>query len=623
MLHLKENKVKSILYILFMCIWIYAQYYKGVYTTNNIYGSLNTDRDLIILINVLTAFLFFLVLSFKGFKAVLIGFSIILSLITLGDVIYGRYYYMPLSVSLIHQINLLDSLMESIVALIIKRDILLFADVIILLLFTLYLKDFNFKIKYRYRLSIGVVFLLIFFSVSMSQYQENFSERYTYNKREIGEDLGVYTYHYLDIRQGIFNLVSSSRSISKDELELLEKVKSPYSKTEYTGLLSDKNLIVIQLEAFQNFVINEEVNGIEITPNLNNLIKNNSIYASNMYYETANGNTVDAELLANTSMIPTMTGSAYYLYPSNAYFSMANLLKDKGYVTNSFHAYENTFWNREIMHKNLGYDKFHSVKDFEYDQEDIKGWSLNDKKFLKDSIDKTLNIAEDNKFYSYMITLSSHYPYEAFYNGNYTWALGRTEGEVPLFERYLNSLQYVDYVVGDFIDYLKELGIYEDTVIVIFGDHGGLFNDERADMTHMLGKEPTKEQYAKLETVPFIIHNPAIEKSIIIDKVSGQKDIMPTIADLMDIKIPYTFSNNILEEDYKGVAIKRFGDIYTNDFIYLADEATFYYYETLDKVEDGSLHDEYLEIVLNSYDILKANDLVYKYDYLKRYQEGK
>ncbi len=622
MSYLKENKVKSILYLIFIGVWIYAQYFKGLYVTQTIYGDISKDINIIIFINILTIFFFLVFICFRGFKTILIIVSFIFSCIALGDVLYSRYYSIPLSISLIDQITLLNSLSESVASLILVEDFILFADVVTLLLLSIFLKKFTFNIGYGYRLVSGFVLVILFFNMSVLSYDNHYTERYVYNKREIGQDLGVYIYHYLDIRQGISNKISAITPISEEDLNLIKNAnRINNKKTKYTGILEGKNVVVIQLEAFQNFVINEEFNGIEITPNLNKLINKNSIYASNMYYETAGGNTVDAELLANTSMLPTLLGSAYYLYPSNNYIAMSSILKEKGYATNSFHAYENTFWNREVMYKNLSYDKFYSIKDFDYNEEDIKGWSLNDEKFLKDSIDKTLEVAGDEKFYSYMITLSSHYPYEGFYNGKYTWSLGRTEGEVPLFERYLNALQYVDSAIGEFVEYLKEKEVYDDTVIVIFGDHGGLYNDEKIDMANMLGKEPTNQLYAKLETVPFIIHNSSIEKSILIDEVMGQKDIMPTLANLMNIKIPYSFGTNILQSDYSGVAIKRYGNIYTNDFIYLANEAQFYDFNTLEIVKDSSLIEKYLKVVLENHNILKANDLVYKYDYLRKYLE--
>lgn len=640
---IKNNKLKSIVYIAFILIWFGFQYYKGVYVTTDIYDGLVdftwNDRTYIILLNTLTLFFFLTLISVKGFKTILIIYSIISSCILLGDLPYGRYYNSPLSITLIDQIALLGSLGGSIEALITKKDLWIIADVPILLILSIYLRKFSFKIRYGYRLVAGFVMVLVFGNMSKTKYNEYYNERYQYNRKEIGMDLGVYTFHALDFKNYFTAKFETYIPVTQEEKTLIENSNQAVEEdyiNEYTGILEGKNVVVIQLEAFQNFFINQEFNGVEVTPNLNKLIKENSIYASNFYYETAGGNTVDAELLTNTSLLPTYAGSAYYLYPNNTYIAMPKIFRDLGYTANSFHAYEPTFWNREIMHNTLGFEEFYSKGDFEISEEDVLGWSLNDEKFLKDSLDKSLLAAGFNSeeslsssssveldyknFYSYMITLSSHYPYDAFYNGNYTWMLGRTEGEVPLFERYLNAAQYVDYAIGEFIEYTKEKGVYEDTVFVMFGDHGGLFNEERLDMLNTLGLEESEQQYAKLEMVPLIIHNVDINDSIIVDKVCGQKDTMATLANLMNFELPYTFGRDILDENYEGVAIKRYGNVYTNNYIFLHEQDKFYDYETLEEITDQELLDEYKKEVNNYHKYISADELILKYDYLRGYE---
>ncbi len=622
--HIKKNKLKSFIYLLFITIWITSQVLKGIYTTNIINGYDN-NINFIFAINVLLVFSFISAISYKGFKTALILSSLLFSLILFGDIAYGRYYNFPLSFSLIDFISqtfYMNDLGETVNNLTYKKDYLLFLDTLILFILYFYLKDFTFKIKYKIRLPISILFLIIFYNANMAEYEQSYTEKYIYNKKEVIKDLGVFTFHMLDLNTYVSNKVNAIKPISKSELEIIEntnKAESTYNR--YTGVLEGKNIVVLQMEAFQGFVINKTFNDIEITPNLNKLIKNNSMYASNFYYETAGGNTVDAELLANTAMLPTYQGSAYYLYPNNFYISMPSLLNNEGYKSYSFHAYEGTFWNRIIMHSTLGFEKFYNVKDFDFDDDDVLGWTLNDEKFLKDSLDKVLD-ATDSKFYSYMVMLSSHYPYEGFYNGEFTWSLGRTDGEVPIFERYLNSIKYVDYTIGEFIKYLKQKGVYENTVIVILGDHGGLFYDERKDMLEMLNLEESEQQYAKLETVPLIIHSPDLKESILTNKVVGQKDLMATLCNLVGLKVPYTFSRDILNDSYKGIVTKRHGNVYTNDFIFLENEQKFYDYETLKLIEDEELIANYEEKIKESNMLMEASELIYKYDYLRKYEKG-
>ncbi len=627
--YIKKNKAKSFVYVIFILFWIVAQAYKGLYATDIVNGhnpfySMEENINFIFVLNSLIFFSIICTISYKYFKTILIITSLIFSIILFGDGVYGRYYNFPLSFSLLDFINqtfYMSNLGQTINSLVNKRDYILFLDVIILLAMSLYLRGFTFKIKYTKRVIAGAMFTVIFMNSLRFDYENFYTEKYVYNKKEIVKDLGIYTFHMLDFGSYISNKINAYKPINEEELAIIEKTNQANDNTnEYTGIFKDKNIIVLQMEALQGFLVNQTFNNTEIMPNLNKLIKNNSIYSSNFYFETAGGNTVDSELLANTSMFPTYQGSAYYLYPNNTYISMPHILKDIDYKSNSFHVYEGTFWNRIIMHNTLGFEKFYNIKDFEFGEEDIIGWTLNDEKFLKDSLDKTLEAVGLEKFYSYMIMLSSHYPYEGFYNGDFTWSLGRTEGEVPIFERYLNSAKYVDYAIGQFIDYLKEKEVYEDTVLVIIGDHAGLFNDERKDVLTMLNLEESNEQYAKLETVPLIIHNPSLKESVTTSKVVGQKDLMATLCNLIDINIPYTFSRDILDDEYEGVAIKRHGNVYTNDFIFLQDENKFYDYETLQPVLEEDKIEKYKEIVKDNHLLIQSSELIYKYDYLRKYR---
>ena len=127
------------------------------------------------------------------------------------------------------------------------------------------------------------------------------------------------------------------------------------------GKYKGKNVIMVQLEAFQNFVIGQKINGQEVTPNMNKLL-GESMYFKNFYHQTSQGRTSDADLAANASLQPLITGSVFIRYAQHQYDSMPSTLKDNGYTTSVFHAYDGGFWNRNAMYQTLKYDTFYSKK---------------------------------------------------------------------------------------------------------------------------------------------------------------------------------------------------------------------------------------------------------------------
>ncbi len=239
------------------------------------------------------------------------------------------------------------------------------------------------------------------------------------------------------------------------------------------GSAEGRNLIVIQLEAFQNFAINREYEGQELTPFLNSLINDQeSLYFDHYYYQVGSGNTSDAEFATNNSILGTLSSYTYTLYQQNYFRGLPVLLKEQGYETAAMHAYEKTFWNRLNMYPSLGFDHFFD-SDYYEDDEDYTGWSVvatNDKSFFHQSVEAMKTMQEP--FYSFLITLSGHHPFEQKQE-DCSLTLRSTE-EGTIVGDYLNSVRYVDEALEQFFEELKDEGLYENSIICIYGDHYGL-----------------------------------------------------------------------------------------------------------------------------------------------------
>ena len=359
-----------------------------------------------------------------------------------------------------------------------------------------------------------------------------------------------FTYHTNDI---VVNVVGKLKRSSVDEKAIQKKMKSIVPKssgTAYKGVAKGKNLILIQTESFNNFVIGATYNGQEITTNLNKLLKKDTIYFNHFYSTTGVGNTCDAEFSALNSLYPNDIRECYRMYVDNTYNGLPWMFREKGYSAMAFHGYVKTFWNRSEAYKNQGFQHYYSEEELKQTQ--ISGFGITDKEMFRQAVD--ILKTKQQPFFSFMITLTNHIPYELDQS---LASLKLKDSDVgSTFGNYLQTVRYTDESFGKLIEYLKKNDMYDNTVIAIYGDHQGMNKETPSvqwKMTDFLGKE---YDYDEMLNVPFIIHIPGLNESKVADTVGGEVDIMPTIANLMDLdtKQPYVFGHDLLNADEGFVA---------------------------------------------------------------------
>lgn len=354
-----------------------------------------------------------------------------------------------------------------------------------------------------------------------------------------------FTYHTNDI---LVNVVGKIRRGQADEEAIKKTMKDIVPGSEgnlYKGVAKGKNLILIQAESFNDFALGKKYYGEEITPNLNALLGKDTLYFSHFYSNTGVGNTCDAEFSVLNSLYPNDVRECYRLYVDNTFNGLPWLLRGEGYEALAFHGYVKTFWNREEAYKTQGFQKFYSEEELKMTE--ISGFGLTDKEMFRQAMD----ILEKKKqpFFSFMITLTNHIPYEL------EERMSTLDLKLPdkntTFGRYLQTMRYTDEAVGELIQRLKDSGMYENTMIVFYGDHQGMNMETAAvkiKMTQFLGKE---YNYDEMLHVPLIIHVPGLGEARSISTVGGQVDVMPTIANLMDLDMgqPYVFGHDLLNTE--------------------------------------------------------------------------
>lgn len=432
-----------------------------------------------------------------------------------------------------------------------------------------------------------------------------------YNKVYISKKLGTINYHYLDFYNFISFSISRKSPVSKSEQTEIQTFLQDNSShtSNLNGIAKGKNLIMIQVEALQQFVIDSKIDGKEITPNLNKWAKR-SEYFNNFYYQISAGGTSDAEFMSNNSLYPASSGAAYFLYCGNEFNAMPKNFKNSGYSTAALHGFRESFWNRNVVYKKFGFDNFYGEKSYNID-ENI-GLGLSDKSFLNQSISK---IEKLNKpYYAFLITLSSHFPYDDVNNyGNFN--VGSYEN--TLLGNYLKSIHYTDEQLGMFFDKLEKEGILKDSVVVLYGDHYAIPKDHEQELCKFLGKNSLSDiEWLKLQKVPMMIHFPDESIKGVNSIYSGQMDIYPTMANLFNLSNKTLMGKDIFNSS-QGNIIFRDGSFIYNNCYYVSQKNSYYNISTGEKINETDSLKKKREDVLNQ---LQYSDEILKHNLLKKFK---
>lgn len=438
--------------------------------------------------------------------------------------------------------------------------------------------------------------ILVFFIIFLSTLKPvDFSRLYSqWNREYLVSRFGVYMYQINDIVKSIEPKMSTLFGKDKAYKEIneyyLEEGNSE-KKNSYSNIFKGKNVIAVHAESMQNVLINLKIGGKEITPNLNKLTKE-GLYFENFYSQVSFGTSSDTEFTYATSLLPVSSGTVFINHSDKEYVSFYNLLKDKGYYTFSMHANTGDFWNRNIMHKNLGYDKFYDKSSYKIDEE--IGFGLSDRSFIKQSVEYIKQINKENKkFYGTLITLSNHTPFD--YNelfGDFDVTMKKNGVEYPYMQdtklgNYFISAHYADKQLGLLVSELEKAGILDDTIIVIYGDHDAristslwnrFYNYDYRTNDILDEEDPNYKEldyyWQELNRkVPLIIWSNdekfQSEYAKTVSTAMGMYDVAPTLGNMLGVYNKYALGSDIIDKKDNLVAFPN-GNFVTN-YVYYND----------------------------------------------------
>ena len=585
----------------------------------------NAMQSFILLINPLSFFLF--VFGFGLFMKQRVKDIYIIVVSTLGTILlisnmsFYSFYNDFLTIPVLFQSSNMGDLDSSIQEIVKPSYVLMFVDILFLMWLAGKNKNKESRVvtgkeRRTYFLVVCVVFL---FNLGLAEIQRPQFLTRSFDREILVKNIGIFNFHLYD---GIVQSATTAQRALADSDELVEiqnyinaNEKAP--SEEMFGIAKDRNVIFVSLESTQSFVLNETLNGKEITPFLNDFM-NESYYFENFYHQTEQGKTSDSEFIVANSLYPLGRGAVFFTNSENVYNAIPEILKDHNYYSATFHANNATFWNRDIMYDSFDVDQFFDLDSYEITSENSFGWGLKDKQFFEQSVDLMKTLPQP--FYSYSITLTNHFPFELEEEDK---LIDEYDSNSDIFNRYLQTVRYQDEALKRFIEKLKEEDLYDNSIIVLMGDHYGISENHNEALAKFLGKdEITPYDTIQLQRVPFFIHIPGItdQDPKVMSDISGQIDVKPTLLHLLGIDTTdmILFGQDLFSPERTPFAVLRNGSFITEDYISVSTLC--YDRETGEEVDREGKCEVYEDM---AHDELSFSDKIIYGDLLRFYNEEK
>lgn len=359
-------------------------------------------------------------------------------------------------------------------------------------------------------------------------------------------ELGLFNFHLWEAASYVAKRASrlvpdpAAERAARERLSELATIDD--GRSELWGAARGRSVIVLQLESFQSFAVGLRIGGQRVTPNLDALA-GESMKFTNFHHQTAGGRTSDAQFVASCSLHPSRTGAAVFEYAGDELRCLPGLLAGAGYATIAMQTMGADYWNAAAIEPKLGFQR--SLKDRDFVQDEVIGYGLSDRSFFRQAVEVLGETPEP--FYASIVGLTSHAPFD-WPNLPRVLDLGELEG--TYLGNYLHAVHYTDRAVGELVSSLRERGLLDRAVLVIFGDHDGVTRRSAQGLVDVLGIRADDElAWTRVERgIPLLVRLPGGEGAGERDALGGQIDLAPTLVGLLGLPREGTvfLGNNLL-----------------------------------------------------------------------------
>ena len=604
----------------------------------------NIGHELTTFFNPVSSVLFFMLLALfvapRFERFVIVFLSLFTSALMFGNLLFYRFYsdFMTLPV-LMQKSNVDSGLKSSIFDLISWYDAFIFLDVVILFYLAFIRRlprpTFNWKGKL---VLIEVMILTFFVNLYIAEQLRPELLTRSFDRQIMVRSIGMVNYHIFDLvtTTKVKNKKNSAKKSDYDQAVAYFKKLNPVEvKGPLFGAAKGRNVFLISMESLQGFVIDRTYQGQELTPFLNRLKHDPStFYFSSFYHQTGQGKTSDAEFMMDKSLHPLPSGAVYFTHAQNKYLAPPSILKPLGYYSASFHANDGSFWNRNMMYANLGYDKYFDKQYYKITADNSVGWGLKDIPFFDQSAKYLKQMPQP--FYAKMLTLTNHHPFvlspedntltgsstSASAKPKATAAASTQQSAQQIIDRnepdfkgivtdYFDTVHYLDSAMEEFFKQVKKAGLYDNSIFVLYGDHYGLSPNHYTSLSEYLGHDIGGYENIQLQRTPLFIVAPGL-KGRTIDTPAGQVDVQPTILHLLGVTHPYPYyvGKDLLAPSGDRPVVLRDGSFITKNYVYSHDTDVCYALKTGVRQADNTACEAYMPAAEE--ELSTSDNIIYK-----------
>lgn len=493
----------------------------------------------------------------------------------LFSVIYYREFTDFMTINVIFGYSAVSQgLSGSSFALLKPQDIIIIGDVVLVLLslLTRFIKLDQRSIKKKSAAAVSsfAVFALMF-NIVLGEIDRPQLLTRTFDRNYLVKYLGIDTFTVYDGLKTAKNNQARNRADGADLNKILQYTSNHYAKPDpkMFGAGKGKNIIVVHLESFQQFLINYKLDGKEVTPFLNSLYRSKDMYSfENFFHQVGQGKTSDAENMLETGTFGLPQGSLFSALGTDNTFegAPAILNQEGGYSSAVFHGNNGSFWNRNSVYPNLGYQNFFDASYYNQNSNNLSEYGLKDKLLFHDSVKYLERMQQP--FYAKFITVSNHFPYNLDKDNTDFPKADTSDNSI---NNYFVTAHYLDQAVQEFFNYLKKSGLYDNSVIVLYGDHYGISDTRNVKLAKLLGKSSaTWSDYdnASLQRVPFMVHVPGKHDGGVQKQYGGEIDVLPTLLHLVgiDSKKYLQFGTDLFSPDHDQTVAFRNDNFVTPNY---------------------------------------------------------
>lgn len=603
----------------------------------NLLGVSSIFQFLIMLINPLAITILLLGVGFLFKKASHFyvwefAIYILLTLLLFSNVLYYREFSQFMTVNTVLGFKFVNQgLGASGFSLFVIGDFLYWLDVIVLLVLVFRKKIKLDQGKVSRRFFYGIIsggFLLGSFNLAMANISRPQLITRQFDNTYMVKYLGINGFTIQDA-VSTYQVDENRKNANAPEFDGVKEYVNQHfagANPEYYGKADGKNVIILHLESLQQVSIDRQINGQEVMPFINSIYHSeDTISFDNFFHQVGQGKTSDAENMLETSTFGLPTGSLFSKLGSDQLFQAmpAILNQRKGYSSAVFHGNSASFWNRSTVYKNMGYQNFFDASFYDVSGRKSLGYGLKDKLLFPDSIQYLETLQQP--FYVKYLTVSNHFPYDIDAEDLDPNFVTSNSGS-SIVDRYWQTNRYLDQSIQQFFDYLKKSGLYDNSIVVLYGDHYGISNSENKALANAIGEDSENWNAfddAQMQRVPFMIHIPNSKLGQINHTYGGEIDVMPTLEHLLGVSTGryIQFGQDLLSSQHQQLVIFRNKDFITPDYSFI--EGELYDNKTQQKINlqdaDSKLQEQVKQWQEQVDKALKNSDLLNNKNLLKFY----